>query len=131
MPSTQIHVRKKYSADEARAIIEAVHTALSTAFQLPQYDRNIRLVVHEPDHFACPLHLTQPASFTWIEVDCFVGRSLETKRRLYQLLVQHLAELGIPQDHISILIRESNLENWGIRGGQAASDVNLGFDVNI
>lgn len=131
MPSTQIHVRKNYSQDEARAIIEAVHTAWSTAFQLPQYDRNIRLVEHAPEHFAYPLYLTQPASFTWIEVDCFVGRSLETKRRLYQLLVQHLAELGIPQDHISILIRESNLENWGIRGGQAASDVNLGFDVNI
>ena len=131
MPSTQIHVRKNYNQDEAREIIEAVHTALSIVFQLPQYDRNIRLIVHEPGHFACPLHLTQPTSFTWIEVDCFVGRSLETKRGLYQLLVQYLVALGIPQDHISILIRESNLENWGIRGGQAASDVDLGFDVNI
>jgi len=127
MPNTQIHVRKKYSADEARAIIEAVHTALSIVFQLPQYDRNIRLVVHEPDHFACPLHLTQPASFTWIEIDCFVGRSIETKRKLYQQLIHHL----VPKDHVSILIRETQLENWGIRGGKAASDVDLGFDVNI
>ena len=131
MPSTQIHVRKKYSVDEEQAIMEAVHSTLSTVFALPQYDRNIRLVVHEPDHFACPPHLTQPASFTWIEIDCFVGRSIETKRKLYQQLIHHLAQLGIPKDHVSILIRESQLENWGIRGGKAASDVDLGFDVKI
>lgn len=69
--------------------------------------------------------------FTWIEIDCFVGRSIETKRKLYQQLIHHLAQLGIPKDHVSILIRESQLENWGIRGGKAASDVDLGFDVKI
>ena len=30
-----------------------------------------------------------------------------------------------------ITLRESPAENWGIRGGQAASDVDLGFDVNV
>jgi phenylpyruvate tautomerase PptA (4-oxalocrotonate tautomerase family) len=43
----------------------------------------------------------------------------------------NLAVLGIPADHILILLRESPLENWGIRGGQAACDVDLGFQVNV
>lgn len=131
MPSTQIHVRTKYQPDQEQALMAAVQRVLVLVFQLPQHDRNIRLVVHEPEHFACPPHLTQPALFTWIEIDCFAGRSIATKRKLYQQLVQHVAQLGIPKDHISILIRESALDNWGIRGGPAASDVDLGFDVNI
>jgi len=45
--------------------------------------------------------------------------------------VGRLAAFDIPADHITILLRESALENWGIRGGQAACDVGLGFDVNV
>nr|WP_212749443.1 hypothetical protein [Acinetobacter lwoffii] len=40
-------------------------------------------------------------------------------------------EIGIPADHILIHLRESALENWGIRGGQAACDVDLGFKVDV
>ena len=31
----------------------------------------------------------------------------------------------------SITLRESPTENWGIRGGQAACDVDLGFNVKV
>jgi len=31
---------------------------------------------------------------------------------------------------VSILLRESAVENWGA-GGRAASDYDLGFDVNV
>jgi hypothetical protein len=37
----------------------------------------------------------------------------------------------VPRDHVSITVRESPAENWGIRGGQAACDVELGFDVRV
>ncbi len=42
-----------------------------------------------------------------------------------------LAEPGIPRDHVTIVLRESETENWGIRGGQAAFDIDLGFNVNV
>ncbi|UXI51425.1 tautomerase family protein [Acinetobacter variabilis] len=42
-----------------------------------------------------------------------------------------MGELGILSDHILIHLRESPLENWGIRGGQAACDVNVDFNVEI
>ena len=42
-----------------------------------------------------------------------------------------LGPLGIPADHVTVLLREVPRENWGIRGGQAASDVELGFTVEV
>ncbi|WP_394816944.1 tautomerase family protein, partial [Streptomyces lonegramiae] len=53
------------------------------------------------------------------------------KRNLYREIVTRLEAVGIPADHITIVLRESALENWGVRGGQAACDVSLGFDVNV
>jgi phenylpyruvate tautomerase PptA (4-oxalocrotonate tautomerase family) len=35
------------------------------------------------------------------------------------------------RDHITILLRESGAENWGIRGGVPASEVDLGFKVDV
>ena len=60
-----------------------------------------------------------------------VGRSLDAKRNLYRAIVNNLEGLGIPKDHVKILLREIPKENWGIRGGQAGSDVELGFKVEV
>jgi len=66
-----------------------------------------------------------------ISIDAFGGRSLDAKRALYQTIVANLEPLGIPKDHVEILLRELARENWGICGGQAASDVELGFKVDV
>lgn len=87
--------------------------------------------MHAPTHFQVFDYLIQPERFTHITIDCFSGRTLETKRKLYQQLVKNLVAFGIPEDHILITLRESLLENWGICGGQAACDVDLGFKVNV
>jgi phenylpyruvate tautomerase PptA (4-oxalocrotonate tautomerase family) len=108
-----------------------VHGALLAAFRIPESDRHLRLVVHEPHRFAVPPGLAQPERFTQITIDAFAGRSIEAKRALYRAIVERLEPLGIPPDHVSILVRDAPRENWGIRGGQAASDVELGFDVNV
>ena len=131
MPATQIDIRMQYSAAEEQQLMNTVFDALQQSFKLPRYDRNIRLQVHAPTHFQVFDHLTQPERFTHITIDCFSGRTLETKRKLYQQLVKNLVAFGIPEDHILITLRESLLENWGICGGQAACDVDLGFKVNV
>jgi phenylpyruvate tautomerase PptA (4-oxalocrotonate tautomerase family) len=61
----------------------------------------------------------------------FAGRSLDVKRTLYATLVENLEELGIPRDQVMILLREHPTENWGVQGGRAASDVNVGFEINV
>ena len=130
MPSIQIDIRTQYSRAEEEALLNTVLDTIQQCFQLPRTDRNIRLCVHVPHRFQVFSHLTQPELFTQISIDCFAGRSIEAKRGLYEKLVMNLTALGIPADHILILLRESPLENWGICGGQAACDVDLGFQVN-
>jgi phenylpyruvate tautomerase PptA (4-oxalocrotonate tautomerase family) len=131
MPSVLIEIRKSYSKEEEIALIEAVHGSLVDTFKIKPTDKTVRLIVHEPHRFAHPPTLTESESFTHITIDVFTGRSIEAKRNLYQALVARLGVLGIPSDHIVILLRESPLENWGVRGGHAACEINLGFKVDI
>jgi phenylpyruvate tautomerase PptA (4-oxalocrotonate tautomerase family) len=129
MPNVTIEVRRKYTAAEEEKIISAVHAALMEGLKTPEWDKPIRLVSHEPRRFAVPPG--RGDRYTLIDVDLFAGRSLEAKRALYQALVRNLGELGIPPDHVKVLLRESGAENWGIRGGVPASEVDLGFRVDV
>ncbi len=131
MPSALIEVRQQYAQEVESEIMESVHAALREAFKILPGDRNIRLLVHEPHRFQCPPDREKPEYYTHISIDCFAGRSLETKRKLYQALVNNLSQFGIPANHVKIMLREITAENWGIRGGQAACDVDLGFEVKI
>jgi phenylpyruvate tautomerase PptA (4-oxalocrotonate tautomerase family) len=131
MPHVLIEIRREYSEAEEVALMDAVHGALQRAFRIPANDRHVRLLAHEPHRFACPPDKAQPDRFTQVSVDAFAGRSTDAKRALYREVVESLEPLGIPRDHISILVRDFPLTNWGIRGGAAACDVDLGFDVNI
>ena len=129
MPNVLIEVRRQYTHEEELAMIEAVHAALRHAFKILPGDRTIRLMVHEPHRFACPPGRGE--RYTLINIDAFAGRSLEAKRRLYKLIVDNLEPLGIPRDHVKVVLREVPRENWGIRGGQAGCDVELGFEIAV
>ena len=131
MPSVLIEVRKAYIPEQEIALIDAVHAALVDAFKIKLTDRTVRLIVHEPHRFTHPPALARPEYFTHIIINAFTGRSVEAKRNLYKAIVTRLGILGIPSDHILILLQESPLENWGVRGGQAACDIDLGFIVDI
>lgn len=131
MPSVLIEVRRQYTREQETALIEAVHAALREAFRILPGDRNVRLVVHEPHRFACPPDRGQPDLYTHISIDAFAGRSLDAKRDLYKGIVRNLESLGIPRDHVKILLREIPRENWGIRGGQAGCDVELGYKIDV
>jgi hypothetical protein len=37
----------------------------------------------------------------------------------------------VPRDDVHILLRESPRVNWGMRGGVPASEVELGFSVEV
>jgi phenylpyruvate tautomerase PptA (4-oxalocrotonate tautomerase family) len=87
--------------------------------------------VHKPHRFACSPRLTSPEFFTLISIDCFAGRSLDAKRKLYSEIVTNLHPYGIPADHVTILVRDHPTQNWGIRGGRPASELSLGFDINV
>lgn len=130
MPFVLMEVRKKYSLEQEIALINAVHSAIQDAFKKPD-DINVRLLAHEPHRFPAPSAKAHPELYMNISIDCIVGRSLTAKRNLYSQIVENLEQLGIPKDHVKILLRETNNENWGIRGGQAACDVELGYTIEV
>ncbi|WP_431260429.1 tautomerase family protein [Roseateles chitinivorans] len=131
MPSTLIEVRRAYSQEQEVQLIEAVQAALVEGFKIPAEDRCVRLIAYEPHRFIAPTRLTEPDRYTVVTVSAFAGRTLEAKRRLYQGLVQRLGEMAIPADHVKIILNEVARENWGLRGGVPASEIDLGFKVDV
>ena len=123
LPSVVIEVRKPYSREEEGAIIDAVYRAMVTAFGITPNERIIRLYSHEPHRYVPDPDLEHPELHTHISIDTFAGRSLQSKRVLYREVVSNLELIGIPRNHVEILLREIPRENWGIRGGQAGCDI--------
>jgi phenylpyruvate tautomerase PptA (4-oxalocrotonate tautomerase family) len=131
VPSVIIEVCRKYAREEEVALMEAVHSALVEAFKILPNDKTVRLIVHEPHRMMCPPERQHPDRFTHISIDAFAGRSLDAKRLLYKTIVAKLEKLGIPKDHVKVLLRDISKENWGIRGGQAGTDVTLGYKIEV
>lgn len=123
-----VHVRAGRPAAERKAILDGVHAALVEAFRIPEHDRNQLLHAHAPEDFES----SKGPQFTLVEATVFPGRSLEAKRKLYAAIVRNLAAApGIPPEAVMIVLHEPPLEDWGIRGGKAATDVQLGFEVKV
>jgi phenylpyruvate tautomerase PptA (4-oxalocrotonate tautomerase family) len=133
MPLTTIDIRTTYTEQLEINIIEAVQRALLETLQLPANDRNVKLSVHAPHRMIVPPTLSQPEKRTVVNIALFPGRSQGVKRRLYQAIAANLESCAaaIPKDHVLICLQEVPFEHWGIRGGQAASDVDLGFSTQI
>jgi 4-oxalocrotonate tautomerase family enzyme len=130
MPKSLVEVRRSYAAHEQAAIMDAVYQALVAAFKIPADDRTVRYIEHRPEHFVHSPRLSDPERDTIVTIDCFSGRSPEAKRRLYAEIVERLAPVGIPADHVTVIIHEVTAENWGL-GGRSGADVDLGFSVDI
>ncbi len=69
--------------------------------------------------------------YTRVEVTLFAGRSMEAKRALYKAMVSNLAALGVPENEVKTVLIEVPAENWGLRGGYPASEIDLGFKIDV
>jgi hypothetical protein len=56
---------------------------------------------------------------------------MDAKRSLYQAIVRNLVPLGVPALDIKITLIEIPPENWGLRGGMPASEIDLGFKILV
>jgi phenylpyruvate tautomerase PptA (4-oxalocrotonate tautomerase family) len=128
MPVIHVHVRAGRPAAEKKAILDGIHAAFVEAFKIPESDRNQILHEHAPEN----LESRYGPTFTLIEATVFPGRSLEAKKNLYAALVRNLERAaGIPPSSVLIALHAPPLEDWGIRGGQAASEVDVGFKLDV
>jgi len=69
--------------------------------------------------------------YALVEVTMFAGRSMDAKRRLYDAIVQRLMALDVPANDVLIVLHEPPMENWGVEDGTPASEVDVGFKVDI
>jgi phenylpyruvate tautomerase PptA (4-oxalocrotonate tautomerase family) len=110
-------------------LLQAVHDALVEAFEIPDDDRTQRIVEYDPINFEVPPGKSD--RYTLIEIAAFPGRSRTAKAALYEAIVQRLGDLGVDATDVSIVVHEPSLENWGIRGGRPADEVDLGYRLDV
>ncbi len=129
MPVTLVSILKGRSPEEKRALMEAVQGAIASSLGLPPQDRNLRLSVHGPDEWLLPEGKSD--NYVLVEIALFAGRTAETKGALYAAIVQALEGQGVDRGDVFIRLVDQPRENFGIRGGQRADLVQLGYQVTI
>lgn len=128
MPVTRI-VTGEWARGREIEVIEAVQSAMLAALKIPDWDRDVTVDIYSETQRIVPTGRSQ--RFTRVEITMFAGRSIEAKRSLYKTIVQNLAALGVPELEIKIVLNEQPLENWGLRGGLPASEIELSFKVDV
>lgn len=129
MPLVRVEVRAGPWSSRKKVLLDAVHAALVEALQIPDDDRTQRLYELPSEDFEAPP--TRSDKFVMVEVTMFPGRSREAKRHLYRAIVRNLGALGVASHDILIVLHEPAMENWGIRGGIPADEVDLGYRVDV
>ena len=129
MPVVKISVIEGRTQEEKHAVMTAIHQALIKSFKIPEYERNIRIEEYKKENYILPPGRSE--KYTLVEITAFSGRSIDAKRLLYKSIIENLKTLGIDAMDIFIIIYEEPLENWGIRGGIPACDLDLGFNIDV
>ena len=130
MPLVKIEILKGKNNEYKKALLDGIHQALVDSWEIPEDDRIQRLYELEKDNFELPRYKTE--NFVLIELTVFKGRSYEAKKSLYKNIVDNLEKvIGIKRTDVLIVINEPPLENWGIAGGIPATEVDLGFKIDV
>jgi Uncharacterized protein, 4-oxalocrotonate tautomerase homolog len=129
MPLVKVEILEGKSKEYKSAILEGIHQALVDSIKIPDHDRRQRLYELSPDCFE---HNGWSDNYTIVEVTMFKGRSAEAKKAFFRKVVENLASNpGISGIDITIVINDPGLENWGVRGGIPASEIDFGNSLNV
>ena len=129
MPLIRVEIYKGKSKAYKKAIMDGVHSALVSAFKIPEDDRNQRIYELDEENFERRSNKT--TNFTIVEITAFKGRSLKAKQNLYREIFQNLkSDPGIEESDILVYINEPELENWGIKG-KPGSEIDMGFNIKV
>jgi phenylpyruvate tautomerase PptA (4-oxalocrotonate tautomerase family) len=130
MPLVKIEICEGKSPEYRKGILDGIHQALVQTLGIPDSDRFQRLYELSFSNFEYPSDRSVNA--TIIEITMYKGRTLKTKKELYQAIVKNLGKKpGIDGYDIVITLLEPPLENWGVRGGKPASEIDFDFKIDI
>jgi hypothetical protein len=129
MPDMLVEVRGSWLNGKQTAFLEAAHEAVVQALRTPADEPLARLVEHPAGNYLTPK--ASGPRFTRVEIVLFAGRSLDAKRQLYRAMVQNLRPFGVPPEDVKVVLIEVTPENVGLRGGNAACDIDLGYSLQV
>lgn len=130
MPLVKIEILKGKDLEYKKALLDGVHHALVDTIKIPDDDRVQRLYELDRNNFEFPPEKSLDPIL--IELVLFKGRSFEAKKALFKAIVDNLERsLGIKRTDVMIVIHEPEKENWGVRGGIPATEVDFGFKIEV
>lgn len=110
-------------------LIEAVQSALVAAFRIPESDRDVVLDLYEANRRIVSHGHSE--RYTRVEIVGIAARSLEAKRVLFKAIADNLQAAGVLRQELRIFLIEPAPESWGVRGGMLASEVDMGFKIDV
>ena len=90
MPVVKIELSIGRDRPTLLKIRNSVMDSVVETLQLPTDDRNVRLIKYQPELF-----LMKPPYEILIEISLFAGRTKETKRKLFQTIIDRLESNGL------------------------------------
>jgi phenylpyruvate tautomerase PptA (4-oxalocrotonate tautomerase family) len=129
MPLVTISMYEGKTLEFKKQVHDAIHEALVQNFKIQDWDYNQKIREYTKNDWIVPSGKSD--QYLLIEMNIFPGRTKETKKKLYAGIVARLEAIGIPKEDVFILLFEPPMENWGIRGGLPADEVDLGYSTNV
>ncbi|MFO1325060.1 MAG: tautomerase family protein [Burkholderiales bacterium] len=123
MPLVTVTLRAGKAAAFKDAVLAGVHRALM-ASGVPEADRFQRVLELDPTDFRFDQRypdLAEPRAdgFVLVEVLWSVGRSVKVRRKVVADIVEALrADPGVSAEHVMIVFKETQWENWSFGGGR-------------
>jgi len=129
MSQIKIYGTASFIRNSRSAISDTIHSCIVEALAYPSDKRAHRFFPLEPDDFIYPPGRSE--KYIIIEISMFEGRTVETKKKLINLLFSRLSEqVGIAPMDVEITITETPKYNWGIRG-MIGDELKLNYKVEV
>jgi phenylpyruvate tautomerase PptA (4-oxalocrotonate tautomerase family) len=108
---------------------DTIHACVVEALAFPADKRAHRFFHLETEDFFMPSGRTD--RYTIIEFSMIEGRTVETKKKLINLLFEKIeSEIGIIPNDVEITIMETPAYNWGFRG-KPGDEHTLNYKINV
>jgi phenylpyruvate tautomerase PptA (4-oxalocrotonate tautomerase family) len=123
MPLVRIDIRKHPDPTHINALGEVVYASLKQAINVPDHDNFQVLTEHDDDRLVNDrqyLGIARTDRQVFIQITLSEGRTLEQKKRLFQLIAEGLhKEAGVRLEDVFINLVEVKKENWSFGNGIA------------
>src|SRR2546428_13985105 len=121
MPLVRIDLRRGKSAEQRRAIGDAVHQAMVEAISVPALDRFQVIrehdetgLIYDPEY----LGIKRDDDVIFVQITLNAGRSVELKNALYARMAELLEQrAGIRRANVLASLVEVPKENWSFGDG--------------